>query len=86
MRLTPVDPNAPIPRPRPDPTREPDRSGALVGPKTIAAADKRSGRSVADEIDEIRRKMRQERRAYFVDESMQARYRELLAHQQNRAL
>ena len=42
--------------------------------------------SIAAEINEIRRKMRQERKAYFADEALQARYRELIAlQQQNRA-
>lgn len=54
--------------------------------KTIATDGKTSGMSIAAEIDEIRRKMRQERRTYFADEALQARYRELVAlQQQNRA-
>lgn len=72
------DPAIPIPRPRPDPTREPKRSGALTAPKTLAAANP-SGRSVVDEIDEIRRKMLSDRRAYFANDALQARYRELVA-------
>jgi len=77
-----LDPAVPIPRPRPDLPAKPDRSGALTAPKTIAAAGKRSDRSVVDDIDEIRRKMRQERRAYFADEALQARYRELIAQRE----
>jgi hypothetical protein len=86
IRPRSFDPNAPIPRPRPDLSGESGRSGALAAPKTIAGGGEPSGRSVADEIEEIRRKMRQERGGYFADEALRARYRELIARQQqNRA-
>jgi hypothetical protein len=77
-----LDPHVPIPRPRPTLPGEPDRSGALPAPNTIAGAGKPSGRSVVAEIDEIRRKMRNDWRTYFADEALQARYRELIALQQ----
>jgi hypothetical protein len=46
---------------------------------TVTEAGNPSGQSIESEIAEIRDKMRSDRRGYFADHALQARYRELIA-------
>ncbi len=71
-------PVVPIPRPRPE------RSGALrYGP---TREEMRKHATIVEEIEEIERLLKRDRRAYFRDEEKQARYRELLMlREKNRA-
>jgi hypothetical protein len=46
---------------------------------TVTEAGNSSGQSIDSEIAEIRTKMRNDRRGYFADSALQARYRELIA-------
>lgn len=49
---------------------------------TVTEAGNPSGQSIESEIAEIRDKMRSDRRGYFADHALQARYRELIAMRQ----
>jgi len=46
---------------------------------TVTEQGNQSGQTIDDEIEEIREKMRADRRGYFNDDKLQARYRELIA-------
>ena len=65
---------------------DPDMVRFLVGlareispAATVTEAGNPSGQSIDTEIAEIREKMRSDRRGYFSDDGLQARYRELIA-------
>jgi hypothetical protein len=71
-------PTAPMPR------ANPERFGAL--PDAPARQAMRAYAAVVEEIEDIERLLRTDRRAYFRDEKKQERYRELLAlREKNRA-
>lgn len=46
---------------------------------TVTEQGNQSGKTIDDEIEEIRQTMREDRRGYFNDDKLQARYRELIA-------
>lgn len=62
-------------------------SGDLNPAATVTEAGNPSGQSIDAEISEIRARMRSDRRGYFADDTLQARYRELIAtRERNRGL
>jgi hypothetical protein len=59
-------------------------SGELAPAPAVTEAGDPAGRAADEEIAEIERRMKTDRRGYFRDDKMQARYRELVAARERR--